>query len=148
GSGRARFQENRQRDSESATDQGYRAPGNGCGRRPEAMGKAEAASRNKNVSGAADSGESRVGGTRAVSFSDSRHIKFRRPVGGADIPLKGRPAGEARVPGRATCGDAEGADETRDCAEPGRAGSEPEIAKREAPVRREGVRCYARARSR
>src|SRR5882672_8418933 len=29
------------------------------------MGKAETASRNKNVSGAADSGESRVGGTRA-----------------------------------------------------------------------------------
>lgn len=34
------------------------------------MGKAETASRNKNVSGAADSGESRDGGTRAVSFSD------------------------------------------------------------------------------
>src|SRR6266478_5140889 len=36
---------------------------------PKAMGKAETASRNKNVSGAADSGESRDGGTRAVSFS-------------------------------------------------------------------------------
>jgi hypothetical protein len=37
--------------------------------KPKAMGKAETASRNKNVSGAADSGESRDGGTRAVSFS-------------------------------------------------------------------------------
>lgn len=34
------------------------------------MGKAETASRNKNFSGAADRGESRDGGTRAVSFSD------------------------------------------------------------------------------
>jgi hypothetical protein len=108
--------------------------------------EAEEASRNKNVSGAADSGESRVGGTRAVSFSDSCHIKFRGPVGGADIPLEGRPASEARVPGRAKSGNAEGADETCGCAERGRAGSKPEIAKREAPVRGEGVRWYARAR--
>lgn len=39
-------------------------------RGPKGMGKAETASRNKNASGAADSGESRDGGTRAVSFSD------------------------------------------------------------------------------
>ena len=37
---------------------------------PKAMGKAETASRNKNVSGAAVRGESRDGGTRAVSFSE------------------------------------------------------------------------------
>jgi hypothetical protein len=42
---------------------------------PEAMGKAETASRNKNVSGAADSGESRNGGTRAVSLSEPEHKK-------------------------------------------------------------------------
>src|SRR5437762_2672426 len=46
------------------------------------MGKAETASRNKNVSGAADSGESRDGGTRAVSFSDPRHNEFRKALGG------------------------------------------------------------------
>ncbi len=73
---------------------------------------------------------------------------FRGPVGGADVPLEGRPASEARVPGRAKGRSAESADETRDCAEPGRARSEPEIAQREAPVRREGVRWFARARSR
>src|SRR6516164_7966152 len=110
GSGRARFQENRQRDSKSATDQRYRAPGNGCGRRPEAMGKAETASRNKNVSGAADSGESRVGGTRAVSLPDSCHIKFRRPMGGADVPLARRPPGEASLPARRESRNVEGAD--------------------------------------
>lgn len=61
------------------------------------MGKAETASRNKNVSGAADSGESRDGGTRAVSFSDSRHNEFWKPVGDIDLSLVGRPAREARV---------------------------------------------------
>src|SRR6516165_3157444 len=100
-SGRARFEKDRQGDCASAATERYRAPGNGCGRGPKAMGKAETASRNKNVSGAADSGESRVGGTRAVSFSGPRHNESGRPLGGADVPLQGRPAGEARVPGRA-----------------------------------------------
>src|ERR1035438_3534763 len=88
GSGRARFQKDRQIDRESAAHKGYRAPGNDCGRRSEAMGKAETASRNKNVSGAADSGESRDGGTRAVSFSDPRHIKYRRTPGGIELPVR------------------------------------------------------------
>src|SRR5208282_3700526 len=123
----------------SAAHTGHRAPGNGCGRRPEAMGKAETASRDKNVSGAADSGESRVGGTRAVSFPDPCHIKFRRTLGGADVPLTGRPPSEARVPRRRERRNAEGAHQTRACAQRGRAESEPEIAKRETPVRREGV---------
>src|SRR5206468_10731832 len=87
GSGRARFQKNRQGDHESATLTGHRAPGKGCGWGPKAMGKAETASRNKNVSGAADRGESRDGGTRAVSFSDTSYIKSRRSMGGADVPL-------------------------------------------------------------
>ena len=52
----------------SASHTGHRTPGNGCGRGPKSKGKAEAASRDKNVSGAADCGESRDGGTRAVSF--------------------------------------------------------------------------------
>ena len=51
-----------------ASHTGHRTPGNGCGRGPKSKGKAEAASRDKNVSGAADCGESRDGGTRAVSF--------------------------------------------------------------------------------
>src|SRR5206468_11651197 len=96
-SGRARFQKDRQSDRESATDTRHRAPGNDCGRGPKAMGKAETASRNKNVSGAADSGESRAGGTRAVSFSDAGHNEFRRTLGGVELPLAGRPPGEARV---------------------------------------------------
>ena len=83
----------------SATHKRHRAPGNGCGRRSEAMGKAETASRDKNVSGAADSGESRVGGTRAVSFPNPCHFKFWRTLGGVDLPLSRGPPGEARVPG-------------------------------------------------
>src|SRR5574340_165044 len=142
-SGGARFQKDRQGDRESATHTGYRAPGNGCGRRPEALGKAETASRNKNVSGAADSGESRVGGTRAVSFPDPCHIKFWRPLGGVELPLPRRPPGETRVPGRAKSWNAESAHQARDCARPARADGEPEIAKRETPVRGEGVRWQA-----
>src|ERR1700722_3201510 len=117
GSRRARFTQDRQGDRESAAHTGYRAPGNGCGRGPKAMGKAETASRNKNVSGAADSGESRDGGTRAVSFSDPRHIKFWRTPGGVELSLRRRPIGEARVPRRRTGRDAESADQTRDPAE-------------------------------
>jgi 16S rRNA (cytosine1402-N4)-methyltransferase len=41
---------------------------------------AETASRDKNVSGAADSGESRRGGTRAVSFADPCHFSFSGTV--------------------------------------------------------------------
>src|SRR5258707_14026470 len=83
--------------SARATDSRYRAPGNGCGRGPEAMGKAETASRNKNVSGAADRGESRVGGTRAVSFSDPGHNEFRSAVRPADVSLGRRPHGEGSL---------------------------------------------------
>src|SRR6266704_1198159 len=112
-SGRARFQKDRQGDHESAAHTRYRAPGNDCGRGPKAMGKAETASRNKNVSGAADSGESRDGGTRAVSFSDPRHNEFGWPLGGAELPLAGRPPGEACVSTRRAGRNAPRADETR-----------------------------------
>src|SRR5262252_2327134 len=96
-SGRARFEKDRQGDRAGAATERYRAPGNGCGRGPKAMGKAETASRDKNVSGAADSGESRVGGTWAVCFSDPRRNESGRPLGGAELPLAGGPPGEARV---------------------------------------------------
>src|SRR3984893_4233579 len=88
GSRSARFKKDREGDRTSAADTRARAPGNGCSWGPKAMGKAETASRHKNVSGAADSGESRDGGTRAVSFSDPGYIKFRRAPGGADVPLR------------------------------------------------------------
>src|SRR5260370_33164325 len=87
GSRRARFQKNRQGDRTSATPTGYRALGNDCGRGPEEMGKAETASRNKNVSGAAGSGESRDGGTPAVSFWGRRHNEFTRQLGWGELPL-------------------------------------------------------------
>src|SRR5208282_2703917 len=102
-------QKDRQVHCKSAAHTGYRAPGNGCGRRPEAVGKAETASRNKNVSGAADSGESRDGGTRAVSFPDPCHIKFRRTVGDLDLPFARRPPGQARVSGSTESRNAESA---------------------------------------
>src|SRR5579885_2457313 len=63
------------------------------------MGKAETASRDKNVSGAADSGESRIGGTRAVSFSDPGHNNFGRTMRSAELSLEGRPHREVRLPG-------------------------------------------------
>ena len=66
--GGAGFTQNRQGDRSRASHPGHRTPGNGCGRGPKSKGKAETASRDKNVSGAADCGESRDGGTRAVSF--------------------------------------------------------------------------------
>ena len=65
---RARITQDRQGDCAGAAHPRHRTPGNGCGRGPKSKGKAETAPRDKNVSGAADSGESRVGGTRAVSF--------------------------------------------------------------------------------
>src|SRR5713226_3802113 len=98
------------------------------------MGKAETASRNKNVSGAADRGESRDGGTRAVSFSDPRHFSFGRPLGGVELPLTRRPPGEARVSGGPAARNAPRADETCDPAQQGRDGGQPAFAKREAAV--------------
>src|SRR5712664_4193829 len=131
---RARFQKDRQGDRTSATPTGYRALGNDCGRGPKAMGKAETASRNKNVSGAADSGESRDGGTRAVSFSDPRHNEFRRPLGGAELPLAGRPPGEACVSRGRASRNAPRADETRDPAQRAGDNGQPALAKCEAAV--------------
>src|SRR5216683_1994125 len=113
GSRRARFQKNRQGDRTRATPTGRRALGSDCGRGSKAMGKAETASRNKNVSGAADSGESIDGGTRAVSFSDPRHNEFGWPLGGVELPLAGRPPGEARVSRGRASRNAPRADETR-----------------------------------
>src|SRR5205807_2821469 len=133
-SGRARFQKNRQGDYTSATDTGYRALGNDCGRGPKAMGKAETASRNKNVSGAADSGESRDGGTRAVSFSDPRHNEFGRPLGGVELPLAGRPPGETGVSKGRASRNAPRADEARDPAQRAGDDGQPAFAKREAAV--------------
>src|SRR6266568_7749742 len=133
-SGRARFEKDRQGDREGAADTGHRTPGNDCGRGPKAMGKAETASRNKNVSGAADSGESRVGGTRAVSFSDPRRNEFRRPLGGVELPLAGRPPGEARISRGRAGRNAPRANETRDPAQRARDDGQPAFAKREAAV--------------
>ena len=76
-----------------------RTSGNGCGRGPYFKGKAETASRDKNVSGAADCGESRVGGTRAVSRSCPCHISSEAGGGWCcQLPLAGRPPGQAAVP--------------------------------------------------
>src|SRR4029077_7758908 len=95
--------------------------------------------RNKNVSGAADSGESRDGGTRAVSNTDHRHIEFRRALGGAELPLKRRPQGEARVSRGRAFGNAQGAHPSRDPADRGREGGQPAFAKRETAVCRKSV---------
>src|SRR5690349_5653346 len=91
------FTQNRPGDRESATDSRHRTPGNGCGRGTKSKGKAETASRDKNVSGAADSGESRVGGTRAVSQSDPCHFSFASEMGDIELPLAGRSHGQARL---------------------------------------------------
>src|SRR5207247_8672643 len=96
------------------------------------MGKAETASRNKNVSGAADSGESRDGGTRAVSFSDPGHNEFRRTLGGVELPLAGRPPGEARVSRGRAHWNAPRADQTCDPARGTRNDEQPALAQREA----------------
>src|SRR4029077_14599648 len=92
-----RFTKNRQSNCEGAADPRYRTSGIDCGRGPKSKGKAETASRDKNVSGAADSGESRRGGTRAVSFADPCHFIFRRTLDSPQLPLTGRPPGEADV---------------------------------------------------
>src|SRR5713226_9340348 len=103
------------------------------------MGKAETASRNNNVSGAADSGESRDGGTRAVSFPDPRHIIFGRPLGGVELPLARRPPREARIPRRRASGHAQSAHQTCDPADRAGNGGEPAFAKRETAVRRKDL---------
>src|SRR5580658_9103630 len=103
------------------------------------MGKAETASRDKNVSGAADCGESRDGGTRAVSFTDPCCIKFRRPLGGAELPLARRPHREARVSRGGASGDAPGAHPARNSADRRREGDQPAFAKREIAVCRKSV---------
>src|SRR6202522_4434475 len=95
---RAGFTQNRQDDRAGAAYSRYRTSGNGCGRGTKSKGKAETASRDKNVSGAADSGESRRGGTRAVSFAYPCHFKSRRTVDRPQLSLVGRPRGEARIP--------------------------------------------------
>src|SRR5215475_8557309 len=134
-SGRARFEKNCQSSNARATDSRHRAPGNGCGRGPKAMGKAETASRNKNVSGAADSGESRDGGTRAVSFSDPSHNESRSAMGCADVSLARRPHGQGSPEGRRAARNTEGFDETRDSTQRRRREGEPKIAKCEVAVR-------------
>jgi len=99
------------------------------------MGKAETASRNKNVSGAADSGESRVGGTRAVSFSDPGHNEFGSAVRPADVSLGRGPHGEGSLQGRRASRDARNFDETRYSSQRRRRAGEPKIAKCEVAVR-------------
>ena len=92
-----RFTQNRQGNCSRAAYSRYRTPGNGCGRGPKGKGKAETASRDKNVSGAADCGESRRGGTRAVSFADPCHYFSGRTLGSPQLSLAGRSPGEACV---------------------------------------------------
>ncbi len=76
------------------------------------MGKAETASRDKNVSGSADSGESRDGGTRAVSFSGPRHNESRGAVRRFDVSLPGRSDRERSISRSGQARDAEDLDET------------------------------------
>ena len=99
-----------------AADSRHRASGNGCGRGTKSKGKAETASRDKNVSGAADSGESRRGGTRAVSFAYPCHFKFGRTVDRPQLSLPGRPAGEACLSAPGARRRVSGADEESDTA--------------------------------
>ena len=93
------FTQNRQGNCSSAAYSRHRTPGNGCGRGPQSKGKAETASRDKNVSGAADCGESRRGGTRAVSFADPCHFISWRTLDRPQLSLARRSSGEARVSG-------------------------------------------------
>src|SRR6267154_89189 len=81
------------------------------------MGKAETASRNKNVSG-----------------SDPRHNEFGWPLGGIELPLAGRPPGEARVSTRRASRNAPRVDETRHPAQRARDHGQSAFAKREAAV--------------
>jgi len=70
---RSTIPEGSPRRSTRATPTGYRALATTAGRGPKAMGKAETASRNKNVSGAADSGESE-------RWRNSRQFLSRTPA--------------------------------------------------------------------
>src|SRR5579863_9146904 len=150
------FTQNRQSDRAGAAHSRYRASGNGCGRGTKSKGKAETASRDKNVSGAADSGESRRGGTRAVSFADPCHFKSWRTLGGDELPLAGRPSGEAEVSGAGARREFSTADEKADPAAGRRDPSKPAGAKREdasggkelTPLRRVVPARSARAGSR
>src|SRR5579863_2117426 len=91
------FKKNRQGNCSVAAHSRHRTSGNGCGRGTYSKGKAETASRDKNVSGAAESGESRRGGTRAVSFADPCHFESRRTVDCPQLSIAGRPPGETYV---------------------------------------------------
>src|ERR1700693_4068765 len=90
------FKKNRQGNCSVAPHSRHRTPGNGCGRGTYSKGKAETASRDKNVSGAADSGESRRGGTRAVSFTDPCHFNSGRPLDHFELSLPRRSNGNTR----------------------------------------------------
>jgi len=70
------------------------APGNGCGRRPDA-GEAETEARHKHVSGAADRGASREGGPRQFLFRTPCTINSGGR-GCCDVHSRAD-AGEARV---------------------------------------------------
>src|SRR5207249_11116431 len=95
---------------------------------------ARSATGNKMVCAVGDRSESRDEGIRAVSSSDPRHNDFRRPLGGAELPLAGRPPGEARVSRGRAGRNAPRADETRDPAQRARDDGQPAFAKREAAV--------------
>src|SRR5260370_2324731 len=84
--------------------------------------------------GGADGGEWGDGGTRAVFFWDPRHNEFGWPLGGIELPLAGRPPGEARVStGRASRTVPRGED-TRDPGDGARDHGQSAFAKREAAV--------------
>src|SRR5271155_5434528 len=129
--GREGFTKNRQSDRAGASHTRYPAPGNDCGRGPKSKGKAETASRDKNVSGAADSGESRRGGTRAVSFADPCHFEFRRTVDRPQLPLVGGSPREARVSAAGARRKPSAAHQEGDSAPRGRGSRESARSKRE-----------------
>src|SRR5271170_1883313 len=126
-----RFTQNRQGDCSGATHSGHRAPGNGCGRGSKSKGKAETAARDKNVSGAAECGESRRGGTRAVSFADPCHFIYWRTLDCPQLPLAGRSSGEAGVSAPGARRKLRRADPEGDPAERGRNQRQPASAQRE-----------------
>src|SRR5271170_3778265 len=126
-----RFTQNRQGDCSGATHSGHRAPGNGCGRGSKSKGKAETAARDKNVSGAAECGESRRGGTRAVSFADPCHFILWRTLDRPQLPLAGRSSGEASVSAAVARGKLRRADPEGDPTERRRDSKQSAFAQRE-----------------